>query len=706
MKKIIRIFMLSLMIGGFAFNAFSQSAVDSANVTFQVDMSNVSSSFTSPEVNGTFNSWCGSCWQMTDTNGDNIWDVTGKVLKNTNHEFKFSADGWAIQENLFSGDPCVVSAFGFTNRTLNVSGDTTLPVVCWESCGPCSNSPSAYNVTFRLDMNNLNVSFTTPEVNGTFNGWCGSCWQMTDVDGDNIWEFTTLVAPGQYDFKFSADNWNIQEALDTNLSCVNWVLDSTLSLGYAANRFLEVISSDIILDIVPWNGCASVAVVDGCTDPTANNYNSSANNDDGSCTYDVTFTVDMNCSGLTVNSIAATGPSDNWSCNSYVLSDNNLDGVWEGTYSLPAGNFEYIYCADGWAQSEATSLLNNGTASGDWSCTPVTDYWSFANRQIVVGSISTLDTWGDCAPCASTIFGCTDSTATNYDPTATVDDGSCLYSSVLTVTTTVCNSASSVMMTGPWWNWDPNGGPVAVDNGNGTWTFTFDPAPTADMEYLLVVDGVQEDLTAANTASGDWSCTPITDYWSYANRLWTVGSGNVTNTYGTCGVCVTTVSGCTDSTATNYDPTATVDDGSCLYSSVLTVTTTVCNSASSVMMTGPWWNWDPNGGPVAVDNGNGTWTFTFDPAPTADMEYLLVVDGVQEDLTAANTASGDWSCTPITDYWSYANRLWTVGSGNVTNTYGTCGVCVTTVSGCTDSTATNYDPTATVDDGSCLYSSY
>ena len=45
------------------------------------------------------------------------------------------------------------------------------------------------------------------------------------------------------------------------------------------------------------------------------------------------------------------------------------------------------------------------------------------------------------------------------------------------------------------------------------------------MEYLLVVDGVQEDLVAAGTASGDWSCTPVTDYWSYANRLWVVGSG-------------------------------------------------------------------------------------------------------------------------------------------------------------------------------------
>ena len=89
------------------------------------------------------------------------------------------------------------------------------------------------------------------------------------------------------------------------------------------------------------------------------------------------------------------------------------------------------------------------------------------------------------------------------------------------------------------------------------------------MEYLLVVDGVQEDLVAAGTASGDWSCTPITDYWSYANRLWVVGSGNVTNVYGTCGTCVTTISGCTDSAATNYNASATVDDGSCSYAPVL-----------------------------------------------------------------------------------------------------------------------------------------
>ena len=66
------------------------------------------------------------------------------------------------------------------------------------------------------------------------------------------------------------------------------------------------------------------------------------------------------------------------------------------------------------------------------------------------------------------------------------------------------------------------------------------PAPTADMEYLLVVDGVQEDMVTSGTSSGNWSCTPITDYFSYANRLWTVGSGDVTGiVYGTCDSCLT-----------------------------------------------------------------------------------------------------------------------------------------------------------------------
>ncbi|WP_051640873.1 family 16 glycosylhydrolase [Thiomicrorhabdus sp. Milos-T2] len=198
--------------------------------------------------------------------------------------------------------------------------------------------------------------------------------------------------------------------------------------------------------------------------------------------------------------------------------------------------------------------------------------------------------------------------------------------------TVKADNASAVRMTGPFWGWDPAGGPEATDNGDGTWTVTLDPAPTADMEYLWVVDGVQENLT--DNANPDYSCTPITDNATYANRQWTVGSANVTDDI--------------------FD--------SCAIPLTLTVS---ANNASAVRMTGPFWGWDPAGGPEATDNGDGTWTVTLDPAPTADMEYLWVVDGVQENLT--DNANPDYSCTPITDNATYANRQWTVGSANVTD---------------------------------------
>ena len=30
----------------------------------------------------------------------------------------------------------------------------------------------------------------TVNINGTFNGWCGSCNAMSDADGDGVWDVT------------------------------------------------------------------------------------------------------------------------------------------------------------------------------------------------------------------------------------------------------------------------------------------------------------------------------------------------------------------------------------------------------------------------------------------------------------------------------------------------------------------------------------
>ena len=106
-------YILSIIFFFFSLCAFSQNY----NITFQVDMGNVDpASFTTPEVNGTFNSWCGNCAAMSDPDGDNIWDITINMAAGT-YEFKYSADNWGIQESLLPGSWCTVTNFGFTNRT-------------------------------------------------------------------------------------------------------------------------------------------------------------------------------------------------------------------------------------------------------------------------------------------------------------------------------------------------------------------------------------------------------------------------------------------------------------------------------------------------------------------------------------------------------------------------------------------------------------
>ena len=245
-------------------------------------------SFTTPEVNGTFNSWCGNCAAMSDPDGDNVWDITINMAAGT-YEFKYSADNWGIQESLLPGSWCTVTNFGFTNRSLTVSGDSTLSVVCWESCDDCSTGPSSYNVTFEVDMRDVDSTVTTPESNGTFNGWCGNCWPMSDPDGDSIWTYSGIFAPGDtLEWKYSVDNWSFQEELDSNLSCVTINYDPGAPNGWGFVNRIAVVNSDTTFSS-PWNLCeaggSSGSTVYGCTDPLASNYDPLATVDDGSCTY-------------------------------------------------------------------------------------------------------------------------------------------------------------------------------------------------------------------------------------------------------------------------------------------------------------------------------------------------------------------------------------------------------------------------------------
>jgi hypothetical protein len=202
--------------------------------------------FTTPEVNGTFNNWCGGCFTMSDANGDNIWEATTQLAAG-NYEFKFAYDSWAGSEQLNAGDPCTITTGGFTNRALVVSADAVLPVVCWASCSDCGSVATPVDVTFQVDMSQYLGTFTTPEVNGTFNNWCGGCAPMTDVNGDNKWEITIPLVPGTYEYKFAYDSWAGQENLVDGSTC-------TITTGGFTNRAITVIAAET-LPAVCWESC-------------------------------------------------------------------------------------------------------------------------------------------------------------------------------------------------------------------------------------------------------------------------------------------------------------------------------------------------------------------------------------------------------------------------------------------------------------------
>jgi len=368
MKKIYALLMLALPMLGFA----------QKDVTFIVDMRDYAGSYTTVHLNGDFNSWCGTCNPMTDSEGDSIWTVTLPLTADS-IEYKFTLDGWTGQENLTSGTACTKTSGTFTNRFAAFTGDTILPGVAWESCaakagqvyvtmqvnmefetvdstgvflgggsgfgtpgqnlmhhigdsvysitlprdtgffsfftfmngncpswgckenlagkpcgdpanyndrsvgsalygdfhlttcfgqcstdGSCATPPSPVNVTFRSDRTN-SPSFTDAYLSGTMNGWSGDATAMTDADGDGVYEVTVSLLPGAYEWKFTADNWAVQENLDPATS------DSvcTITQGAFTNRYMMLGgTADTTLEIHGWEQCGNASTV-GIDEATA-----------------------------------------------------------------------------------------------------------------------------------------------------------------------------------------------------------------------------------------------------------------------------------------------------------------------------------------------------------------------------------------------------------------------------------------------------
>jgi hypothetical protein len=157
-------------------------------------------------------------------------------------------------------------------------------------------------------------------------------------------------------------------------------------------------------------------IVQGCTNPTAFNYNAAANTDDGSCIAIVNGCTDSTAySGY--NPLANT---DDGSCIAIV---NGCTDSTATNYDPLANTDDGSCIAVVLGCTDSTAFNYNASANtDDGSCIACVN-GCMNSTAINYDSTATCDD----GSCIAVVLGCTDSTAFNYNILANTDDGSCTY---------------------------------------------------------------------------------------------------------------------------------------------------------------------------------------------------------------------------------------------------------------------------------------
>ena len=264
---------------------------------------------------------------------------------------------------------------------------------------------------------------------------------------------------------------------------------------------------------------------------------------------------------------------------------------------------------------------------------------------------------GSCVDLA--VFGCTDSTAFNYDSTANVDNGGCI--------------------------------PVVLGCMNSL-AFNYNPQANTPDTCIPVIYGCTSPIafnydSLANTDDG--SCIGVL-YGCTDSTMWNfMPSANVDD-----GSCIPFIYGCMDPTMFNYSPLANTDNNSCIPF--------IYGCMDSTM-----YNYDPT---ANTDNGScipfiygciNPIALNYNPsANTDDFSCILPIYGCTDSTMfnynpLANVDNN--SCVPYIYGCTDPSMLNYNPSANSEDFS-----CIPYIYGCMDSTALNYDSLANTDNGSCV----
>ena len=602
---------------------------------------------------------------------------------------------------------CTVCTLTATFSSINATFGVNDGVILWDatSGGVPSGNPfssgSQYTVTY-TDSSGASVGNVPPTGGNTFtdatcdttNGsslvGCNSNIKIEpgmQVSGAGIPASTFVGNITLGTVGIDVTQFQLVDTLGTilNASATNTNTTLTFSTGHtgehgglAPNDITNPYYTVCITDSRNCQECSTVVVnestivtVPGCTDNTAVNYNASATVNDGSCVLcdGTTGLLTDPISGTTTNSwvgfnTAGSAATENSPCSTW-----NSDGVLSVTSSpaLPA----YLTFD---ANSKFEILLYKVVTNGDTSTAPgavqiggtinagtldlvsvaahtftglAFGYYSVKFRYVDTNSVSTMEDCFSEFPALVKAEVCNDPINVSYCPTPADPLLRQANNSVLCTQSPPSCCALPVISSMP----------IGVTSCGGDYLYTSidcDPARTVTIQWLYSPGGVT--YTSLGTYSmGFVSGGPITIY-AYSNND---NIGGV-NWYAANG--------------TGY------------YKVILTGTTA------------------GQGGTTCVEEQFGLFT-----APIHGCMDSLAHNYNPLAVCPGPCAFPSWDCNQLTgqctDPWAGTLVGYVPGAYNCLNGAGCCNSYCSppTLYGCTDSCATNYDPTATIDDGSCTY---